>query len=779
MPDFKISAILEGHSDDVRAVAFPSTTTVLTSSRDATVRMWTVISSPPPQFDDKITVHGSAFINSIAYCPPTEDYPEGLIFSAGQDTIIEARQPGKPADDNADRLLLGHTGNVCALAVSPDRKWLASGSWDSTGRLWEIGKWSKEVVLEGHGGSVWAVLAYDKDTVITGCADKLIRVFNTSGSLQNTFRGCGDVVRALCKVPDGHTSGAQIASAGNDGIIRLWTIQGKQVGQLHGHESFIYSLAALPSGELVSSGEDRTVRIWNGTSCVQTITHPAISVWSVAACAESGDIVSGASDRVTRVFSRAKDRQADEATTQIFENAVKESSIPQEQVGKVNKEKLPGPEFLRQRSGTKDGQVQMIREEDGSVTAHTWSSASSQWVPVGTVVDSVGSSGRKVEYMGQDYDYVFDVDIEDGKPPLKLPYNLSQNPYDVAKKFIETNELPISYLEQVANFITSNTEQVANFITSNTKGAVVGPSQTNESTYQQPSIPDSRPRVLPQASYLSITSANLKAIQKKISELNAQLVSSGSKDISLSPSEMEAISALCSRLGQPSTLSKSPVVNATLPLLVKISTSWPVGNRLPGLDLLRLLAAASPIPATWDQGDGNLVSVIIASGVFDAPLSPNNTMLAIRMLANFFETDSGRTLVAGCFEEVTGKIGSVMSDSVAAGNRNITIAAATLYINFAVYLTSKDKANTLEASEHGLVLLDQLTKVLCNEKDSEAVYRGLVALGTLVVGLDHEIKAAAKEIYELDRTLKRVLDAGFGREPRVKGVISEIRDAIN
>jgi phospholipase A-2-activating protein len=27
-----------------------------------------------------------------------------------------------------------------------------------------------------------------------------------------------------------------------------------------------------------------------------------------------------------------------------------------------------------QKAGTKEGQVQMIREQDGSVTAHTWSS---------------------------------------------------------------------------------------------------------------------------------------------------------------------------------------------------------------------------------------------------------------------------------------------------------------------------------------------------------------------------------------------------------------------
>jgi len=39
-------------------------------------------------------------------------------------------------------------------------------------------------------------------------------------------------------------------------------------------------------------------------------------------------------------------------------------------------------EFLQQKSGTKEGQVQMIREGDGSVTAHTWSSAAQEWINV-------------------------------------------------------------------------------------------------------------------------------------------------------------------------------------------------------------------------------------------------------------------------------------------------------------------------------------------------------------------------------------------------------------
>lgn len=53
-----------------------------------------------------------------------------------------------------------------------------------------------------------------------------------------------------------------------------------------------------------------------------------------------------------------------------------------------------------------------------------WDSDSNQWVKVGTVVDAVGS-GRKQLYQGKEWDYVFDVDVNEGAPPLKLPYNAS------------------------------------------------------------------------------------------------------------------------------------------------------------------------------------------------------------------------------------------------------------------------------------------------------------------------------------------------------------------
>ena len=620
-----------------------------------------------------------------------------------------------------------------------------------------------------------------------GCADKFIRIFSPTGKLLRTIKGNPDVIRALCIVPKGHESRADIASASNDGVIRLWQLNGRQVGELHGHESFIYSLASLPNGDIVSAGEDRTVRVWRGSECVQTITHPAISVWGVAVCSENGDIVSGASDRIVRVFSRSTDRQAEAQVIQAFEESVKSSSIPQQQIGEVNKEQLPGPEFLTQKSGTKEGQVVMIRELNGSVTAHQWSGGAQQWVNVGTVVDAVGSSGKKIDHLGAEYDYVFDVDIEEGKPPLKLPYNLSQNPYEAATKFIEYNELPIGYLDQVASFITSNTQ-----------GAIIG--QSSQPTQTAPAGSDAwgmenryrpedassvvappqpaakKPKVLPQTQYLSIKTANLKTIQRKIEELNEQLINEGSKDIALNPAQIEVLRSLIRQLEQSAAVAaqSSSAVTSGIELVMHIVTRWPPGQRLPGLDLLRLLAAATPSTAEYTAPNGgSIVEVLEESEVFNDKDRSNNIMLAVRAFANLFETEKGRNLADSKFDKIHSLVTSSSLDTT---NRNLTIAVTTLYINYAVLCTSAFHSDLPSSSDRSLLLLEDLAGILTSATDAEAAYRGLVAAGTLLT-LGEEIQLAAKEVYDVPSTWRKI-EQGM-KEARVQAVIAEIRGILS
>ena len=626
----------------------------------------------------------------------------------------------------------------------------------------------------------------DKTNCLTllACADKTIRIFTPSGKLLQTIEGNTDVVRAVCRIPKGHASRAEFASASNDGIIRLWQLKGRQVGELLGHESFIYSLVSLPNGDLVSSGEDRTVRIWRGSECIQTITHPAISVWGVAVCTQNGDIASGSSDRIVRVFSRDIMRQAEPQAIQAFEDAVKSSSIPQQQVGDVNKEKLPGPEFLVQKSGTREGQVAMIREADGSVTAHQWSQGSQQWMNVGTVVDAVGSSGKKIDYLGKEYDYVFDVDIEEGKPPLKLPYNLSQNPYEAATKFINDNELPIGYLDQVANFITTNTQGTSIGQSSQSQAAAPPGADPwgSESRYRpgDSSSTTARPaaikaRLLPQTQYLSIKSANLKTIQKKIVELNEQLLLEGAKDIALNSEGIATLQSLFKYLEQsPAANSKSsPAPSSCLNLVMNIVTKWPPSQRLPGLDLLRLLAAVTPSTSQYRSIDGDsVVEILEKSKIFADKDRSNNIMLAIRTFANLFDNEEGRRLVNDKFELIHCLVKISSSETA---NRNLTIAITTLYINYAVLFTSTSNSGLSSSIDRSLAVLGDLITIISSADDPETIYRGLVATGTLLT-LGEELQMAAKEVYNIDSVMKEA--ERRSKEARLTSVIAEINGLL-
>lgn len=395
------------------------------------------------------------------------------------------------------------------------------------------------------------------------------------------------------------------------------------------------------------------------------------------------------------------------------------------------------------------------------------------------MVDAVGSSGKKVEYGGKEYDFVFDVDIEDGKPPLKLPYKLSQNPYEAATKFIENNELPITYLDTVADFITTNT-----------KGATIGQSQTqapaqagsdpwgSEDRYRPGGDTSSthaatppKPKVIPQKDYLSILVASVPKMQKKIEELNTVLVSDGHKDLSLNPTELHILSTLCRQLATTSGTTKAlhPVTPGGLDLAIKLSTAWPYADRLPGLDLLRLLAVTPEMALYAHPSSGqSIVDVLIVGATEAESPAENHIMMSARAFANLFGTLEGRALALREFSKIT----TLLSTSLSKGskNRNLLVAATTVYINYAVLLSTSNESTF----DHSVPLLETLADILNSQSDAEVVYRALVAVGTLCT-VDEEVRDAAKDVYGIGPVVDGVVGSGKVADPRCKGVVEEIR----
>ncbi|GFF60856.1 hypothetical protein IFM51744_10509 [Aspergillus udagawae] len=99
-----------------------------------------------------------------------------------------------------------------------------------------------------------------------------------------------------------------------------------------------------------------------------------------------------------------------------------------------------------------------------------------------------------------------------------------------------------------------------------------------------------------------------------------------------------------------------------------------------------------------------------------------------------------------------------------APNRNLTIAVATLYINFSVYFTSSGKILIPDSSEQGLVLISRLIKLITSKEDLEEVYRAVVALGTLIKVLDEAVKSATREVNDIEYILEKILTTKKGND---------------
>ncbi|KAI9591946.1 WD40-repeat-containing domain protein [Syncephalis fuscata] len=684
---FQLSASLHGHEDDVRGVTAASDTTIYSASRDKTVRSWLRSSKgkDTEEFQEgDIYLGHSNFVNAIAYIPPSTDNPKGLIVSSGSDKVIHIYEPDRHAEPIFT--LAGHSDNVCALHVSP--------LGVIYGKVWE--NWQCSWTLEGHAQAVWAVLVLDDASVVTGSADKTIRRWR-DGQCVAILQGHDDCVRGLAAVPN-----VGFISCSNDSTLRLWSLEGECLRELSGHTSFVYAVAVLPTGEFISSGEDRSVRVWKDQECVQVLMHPCISVWTVAAL-PNGDFVSGGSDKIVPL---------------------------EKQLGDVDKNKLPGPEALQQ-PGKKDQQVIMVRMGN-SVEAHQWSLSEGIWIKIGDVVDAVGDK-RKQLYEGKEYDHVFDVDIGEGVPALKLPYNTTENPYMAAQKFIHKYELPQTYLDEVAQFIernagvqsTTNQTSYSDPFTGGSRYIPGGQSQTSDTAATNKRAATTT-GVIPTSTILSFKQANLVAVKNKLLEFNQSHVNN-----TLSDENLTKINQIFACLEQPRQHSIS---KEHINLVVELCSQWPSEHLLPVLDVMRLIALYTPLSKRL-SGDHSLPRIIASvtglvnwqSGQSLTPtkVEETNVLMALRWLANLFEPTDNHAELREHASEIISGVADVHEFSQ---NKQIAIAQATVLLNFTIlFLSHKDEETMLQ-------LISAAGQALKKVTDDEAIYRLLVSIGNTVSG---------------------------------------------
>jgi WD40 repeat protein len=170
---------------------------------------------------------------------------------------------------------------VQAIAFSGQGKLLVSGSEDKTLRLWDTDTGKCLNILQGHTNAILSVAASPQGNVFansniiwcvayspsgnllaSGSKDSSVKLWDMpTGECLKTLEGHRSWVWCIAFSPDGTT----LASGGNDQVVRLWDVAtGQLLNALEGHSDCIRSIAFSRDGKtLATSSDDETIKLWD------------------------------------------------------------------------------------------------------------------------------------------------------------------------------------------------------------------------------------------------------------------------------------------------------------------------------------------------------------------------------------------------------------------------------------------------------------------------------------------------------------------------------------
>jgi WD40 repeat protein len=161
-------------------------------------------------------------------------------------------------------------------------------------------------VLRVHQGPVWEAAFSPNGQIIASAADDgSVRLWDKQGNpIGQPFKGHQGLVHSVAFSPDGQ----YIVSGGGDNTIRLWDKQGNLIGQpFDGHQGKVLSVAFSPDGQyIVSGGDDNTIRLWDrtGNPTSQPFKGHQGKIWSLAFSPDGQYIVSGSDDNTIRLWDK-------------------------------------------------------------------------------------------------------------------------------------------------------------------------------------------------------------------------------------------------------------------------------------------------------------------------------------------------------------------------------------------------------------------------------------------------------------------------------------------
>ncbi len=228
------------------------------------------------------------------------------LFAASGENAIEGEvRQWNVAEGKVARTFSGHRDVIYALALSPDGKTLATGSYDQKIKLWNVADGKERKTLSGHNGAVFGVaFRPDGKLLASASADRTVKLWDvSSGERRDTLSQPTKEQFAVTWSADGK----RLAAAGADNRIRVWSVStdakettNPLVLAKFAHEQPILRLVwSVDGATMLSSAQDGTVRVWevkDGAEVKERVLLEKQPDWPTALTFSGDNVVAGRAD---------------------------------------------------------------------------------------------------------------------------------------------------------------------------------------------------------------------------------------------------------------------------------------------------------------------------------------------------------------------------------------------------------------------------------------------------------------------------------------------------